>query len=464
MKIKFLGAAGMVTGSCYLVKGNKGNLMIDFGMFQGEYEELNAKWPEFEVTNLKVVVLTHAHLDHCGRLPMLVQMGYKGEIFMTKATKDLVEISLLDSARINEKEGEQGLYTTDDVLKLFKLFRVKDFGESFVVGEFEVEFKRAGHILGAASVIVREGDKQVVFSGDVGTGKSPLIKPWIAPEVGGTVVMESTYGNRLHGKNEELRIIKEQVDYVYRTGGVLMVPVFSIQRAQRVLYRFHQLYGKEGLPGGMKVYFDSPMAIAVTRVFKKRLKSVGKDPFSFPGLVVTEKGWESRKKIGKDGGSKVIIAGSGMMSGGRIVRHAVNYLGDEKNRLLIVGYQAEGTLGRELVDLKIGSTHVARIPHLKRSPTVTFPMRNTNSSDEKPYVVEIDGKEVKVKAGIERIKSMSAHADQKQLLEWLGKIRGVKKVILTHGEDEAREELAIKIKERLGLEVLEPSLGEEIEV
>ena len=374
---------------------------------------------------------------------MLVAMGYRREIFMTKATKELVEISLLDSARINEKEEGQALYTTEDVLKLFKLFRVKDFSESFTVGEFEVFFHRAGHILGAASVGLRDksGGKGVVFSGDVGTGKSPLIRPFVAPSEAEVVVMESTYGSRLHEKNEELRILKEQVDYVYRTGGTLMIPVFSIQRSQRVLYRLHQLYEKEGLPGGMKVYFDSPMAIAVTRVFKRQVKeysdelmneSIGKDPFSFPGLIVTEEAWKSRKKIGKDEGSKVIVAGSGMMSGGRMMRHATEYLGDVKSRLLIVGYQAEGTLGRELI--------------------------------EGAKVVEIDGREIKVEVEIERIKSMSAHGDQKQLLTWLSGIRGVKKVILTHGEDESRAVLSEKIKERLGVEVLKPMLGEEIEV
>lgn len=450
----------MVTGSCYVVSGNNNQLMVDFGMFQGKYgEEMNNKLPEVNVSGstseqtlnrfssdekpLVGVVLTHAHLDHCGRLPMLMQMGFRGEIFMTKATKDLVEISLLDSARINEKEEGQGLYTTEDVLKVFKRFRVRGFSEKFFVGEFEVSFSRVGHILGAASVVVKQkgNEKRVVFSGDVGTDKPPLIRPWVTPRVADVVVMESTYGNRLHSKNEELRIIKEQVDYVYRTGGTLLVPVFSIQRSQRVLYRFHQLYGKEGLPGGMKVYFDSPMAIEVTRVFKKRADefsdelmtaSLNKDPFSFPGLVITEKAWESRKKIGKDKEAKVIVAGSGMMGGGRIMRHAVSYLGDDKNRLLIVGYQAEGTLGRELV--------------------------------EGAEVVEIDEKEVEVKLKIERIKSMSAHADQRQLLLWLSRIKGVKKVILTHGEDEPREELARKIKERFSVDVLEPVLGEEIEI
>jgi len=445
MKVKFFGAAGMVTGSCYVLSEGKGSLMVDFGMFQGKYgEELNSKLPEIEVDKLRGVVLTHAHLDHCGRLPLLVRIGYEGEIFMTKATKDLVEIALLDSARINEKEGGQDLYTTEDVVKLFKLFRVKDFGESFSVGEFEVSFSRAGHILGAASVKVRSENKKekvIVFSGDVGTGKSPLIRPWIAPETAEVVIMESTYGDRLHAKNEELKIIKDQVDYVYRTGGTLMIPAFSIQRSQRVLYRFHQLFGEEGLPGGMKVYFDSPMAIEVTRVFKRRTReysdelmkaSMNEDPFWFPGLVLTEKAWESRKKLEKDKGAKVIIAGSGMMSGGRILHHAVDYLENEKNRLLIVGYQAEDTLGRELVD---GATEV-----------------------------KINGKDLKVKLEVERINSMSAHADQKQLLLWLSKIRGVKKVVLVHGEDEARGELALKIRERFGIEVVEPMLGESIEI
>lgn len=220
-----------------------------------------------------------------------------------------------------------------------------------------------------------------------------------------------------------------------------MIPVFSIQRSQRVLYRLHQAYGSKGLPDGIKVYFDSPMAIEATEIFEKFLfereeglmrKDLGKNPFSFPGLEVTREAWESRKKMKKDKGAKVIVAGSGMMTGGRILSHAAKYLPGRRNRLLIVGYQAEETLGRKILE---GAKRVV-----------------------------IGKKEVEVGAEISEIKSMSAHADYNQLLSWLLGIGGVSKVILTHGEEEPRRVLEEKIKEKKSVEVVRPGLKETIEI
>jgi len=254
------------------------------------------------------------------------------------------------------------------------------------------------------------------------------------------VVLESTYGDRLHENEDEEKILKEEIKQISESNGVLLLPVFSIQRSQRVLHLLDHIQKKGGLPGGMKVYFDSPMAIEATKIFGKYRQYYGgemanhskkDDPFEFPGLVVTRDAWE-KKIIRKDKGAKIIVAGSGMMSGGRMMGHAKEYLSKKNTRLLIVGYQAVGTLGRKIVN-----------------------------GDK---LVNIDGVDVDVKAGIRQIHSMSAHADQEQLLLWLSKIKGVEKVILTHGEDEPRQVLGEKVKTMFGVGVEKPLLNEDIGV
>mgnify|MGYP003970214645 CR=1 FL=1 len=441
MRLKFLGAAGMVTGSCYFLQGVSGSLVVDMGMFQGlNSRELNTKWPEIDVSNLKGVLVTHAHLDHGGRLPLLVKMGYKGKVYMTAATRDLVELSLHDTVKISRESHGDKLFGEEEVMQLLSQVEILEIGETKVLDEFKVSFLRAGHILGAVSVLVEAQKKRIVFSGDLGTGESPLIKPPEPPEKADVVVLESTYGDRLHENEDEEKILKEEIKQISESNGVLLLPVFSIQRSQRVLHLLDHIQKKGGLPGGMKVYFDSPMAIEATKIFGKYRQYYGgemanhskkDDPFEFPGLVVTRDAWE-KKIIRKDKGAKIIVAGSGMMSGGRMMGHAKEYLSKKNTRLLIVGYQAVGTLGRKIVN-----------------------------GDK---LVNIDGVDVDVKAGIRQIHSMSAHADQEQLLLWLSKIKGVEKVILTHGEDEPRQVLGEKVKTMFGVGVEKPLLNEDIGV
>ncbi|MBU1071218.1 MBL fold metallo-hydrolase [Patescibacteria group bacterium] len=440
MKIKFLGAAGTVTGSCYWLQGDNGGLVVDMGMFQGlNSRKLNMKTPEIDVEKLNGVVVTHAHLDHGGRLPLLIKMGYKGKVYMTAATRDLLELSLHDTVKISQEYNKDSLFGEEEVEQLLSQVELLEIGEEKILGEFKVRFLRAGHILGAVSVMVEAKGKSVVFSGDVGTGESPLILPPEPPEKADVVILESTYGDRLHEDEDEEKILREEIEKVSRNKGVLLIPVFSIQRSQRILHLLDHIQRQGGLPGGMKVYFDSPMAIEATKIFGKYRQYYSReladqakkdDPFNFPGLVVTRQAWE-KKIIRKDKKAKIIVAGSGMMSGGRIMGHAKEYLPKPSTRLLIVGYQAKGTLGREIVD---GERRVS-----------------------------IDGVRVEVNAKMRQIYSMSAHADQEQLLKWLSKIKGVKKVILTHGEDEPRRVLGEKVKTRFGLEVDKPILGEEIE-
>lgn len=431
----------MVTGSCYFLQGNSGSLVVDMGMFQGlNSRELNVKWPEIEVSGLHGVFVTHAHLDHGGRLPLLVKMGYKGKVYMTAATRDLVELSLHDTVKINKESNRDILFNEKDVEQLLSQVELMEIGEVKSLGEFKVSFLRAGHILGAVSVLVEAKGKRIVFSGDLGTGESPLIKPPEPPEVADVVVLESTYGDRLHEDEDAETILIEEIKKISESNGVLLLPAFSIQRSQRVLHLLDHIQRKGGLVGGMKVYFDSPMAIEATKIFGKyrqyyggEMKNHAKkdDPFDFPGLVVTRNAWE-KKIIRKDKGAKIIVAGSGMMSGGRMMGHAKEYLPKKNTRLLIVGYQAAGTLGRQIVN-----------------------------GDK---LINIDGVDVDVRAGIRQIHSMSAHADQEQLLLWLSKIKGVKKVILTHGEDEPRQVLGEMVKKRFKLEIEVPLLDEEVKV
>ena len=442
MKIKFLGAAGgIVTGSCYWLQGDRGGLVVDMGMFQGlNSRELNANMPEIDVENIEGVLVTHAHLDHGGRLPLLVKMGYKGKVYMTAATRDLVELSLHDTVKIAREDNRERMFGEEEVAQLLSQIEIFNIGEEKTLGDFKISFLRAGHILGAASVLVEEKGKSVVFSGDIGTGESPLIKPPEAPEKADVVVLESTYGNRLHGMEDEKKILKEVIDEVVESRGVLLLPVFSIQRSQRILHLLDHIQREGGLPNNMKVYFDSPMAIEATHIFGKYRQEYGgeltghakkDDPFDFPGLVVTRQAWE-KKIIRKDKNPKIIVAGSGMMSGGRIMGHAKEYLSQASTRLLMVGYQAMGTLGRKIVDGE--------------------------------RLVNIDRVDMDVKASVRQLHSMSAHADQRQLLDWLTEIKGVSKVILTHGEDGPREALSKEILKIHKVGIEKPGLGDTLEV
>lgn len=445
MKIKFLGAAGTVTGSSYLLTPESGkSILIDLGMFQGgeEIEKFNYLNPNFEPSQLAGVVLTHAHLDHCGRIPMLVEWGFKGEVWMTPATRDIVELSLYDSAKIGKEEmkrrNKPALYTAKQVGEMVKKFRTVEYGTPFKLGNFEIEFTDAGHILGSASAVIKENDQTIVFSGDLGNSPEDLIKPTEPITAADAVVMESTYGDGVHPVEDISALIALEINAVEESGGTLLIPVFSIERAQEMLHRIDHLKKDGKVKNETPVFMDSPMAEKTTIIFGKYQKlwnaelqqdAVTDDPFNFPGLVVLQH--RQHGKVLEKVGGKVIMAGSGMMSGGRIVGHAKEYLPRANTRLLIVGYQAEGTLGREIL------------------------------SGNKKVIIE--GIETEVRATINEIKSMSSHADQPRLLSWLKQIGGVKKVFIIHGEARQRQTLAEKIKADLGImNVVIPEMNEEI--
>lgn len=445
MKLKFLGAAGTVTGSCYFLEGKSTGIMVDCGMFQGlkEDDKLNFAKPEIDFGGLNAVVLTHAHLDHCGRLPTLVRYGFDGPVFMNAPTKALTELVLMDSAKIAAEDATDTLYTEDDVQTFLKKVQIVDYHVPFTIGDFRLTMYDAGHIIGSSSILVEEisSGKKIVFCGDLGNTPEPLLLPTETFKEADFTLLESTYGDEVHGVRNEAQRIAEIVQEAERVGGVVMIPTFSIERAQEVLYLFDQLKKQKEIREDTPVFLDSPMAIKATEIFKdypeffsKKLKDQVKtdDPFDFPGLVVCDT-VEKSKQIKNYSGTKVIVAGSGMMTGGRIIHHAINYLEDPKTIIVFVGFQAVGTLGRQIKDGE----------------------KNIN----------IWGNHIEVRAQVEEVKSMSSHADQEQLLSWVVKINGLKKVVLVHGEDLPRLVLKEKIKNELGdIDVIMPNLNMQIEL
>ena len=446
MKIKFLGASGMVTGSSYLLDER---ILVDLGMFQGtkEIADLNRRPLEFSCEKLEYAVVTHAHLDHCGRLPLLTKGGFSGAIYMTEATRELVDLVLQDAAKIVIEDNDQApMYLEEDVVSVMARVKVVGYDERFNLGEgVEGVFRDAGHILGSASVEILGGRNKIIFSGDLGNTPQEIIRPTEFIHQGEVVIMESTYGDRSHGEEDPAVILEEEVREIEKTGGALLIPAFAMERTQELLHLLDHLKRRKKIKETTAVYLDSPMAIRATEIFKKHRELFNKemidhikkddDPFDFPGLVVVEGGHDSRQ-IAKTPGAKVIIAGSGMMSGGRMVAHAGEFLSIETTRLLFVGYQAVGTLGRFILEGK-----------------------KKRDNGESLYA-PISGEQVEVKANIREVTSMSAHADREQLIVWLKKIRGVKQVFLTHGE-QGREALSEVIKKELGITCRLPVLDEE---
>ena len=448
--IKFLGAAGTVTGSSFLLQRFKeSGLLIDLGMFQGpkNIEQLNHDEPQFDGGMLEAVILTHAHLDHCGRLPLLLKKGFKGKIYMTQPTADLLEITLTDAVHVAQHNQEhQPLYTEDDVLNLMSHINIVDYHQDFEIGPYKITFYDAGHIIGSASIKIRDlkpedGVETVLFSGDIGNYPEDILKSTEMIDKADVVVMESTYGGRVHSTENSTQVITSEINHVEKTGGALLIPSFSIERTQELLHKIDHLKSQGAIAATTQVYLDSPMAVKVTEVYRKYRQLYNKelsehsqrdDPFDFPGLHITEK-YDESMRIHTQSGPKVIIAGSGMMNGGRIVTHAAHYLPQKSTRLLIVGYQGEETLGRKIV--------------------------------EGERQVTIGDKDIMIQAHVSSCTSLSAHADEPRLLQWLKVIKDVKKVILVHGDDQPRKDLAQAIKEKIGIHNIEmPEMNQTLTV
>lgn len=427
--LKFFGAAETVTGSSYLLTGKQNTtLLIDLGMFQEDQtiEVFNKEPLAFDVAGLDGVLLTHAHLDHCGRLPLLAIANYKGKIYATEPTIEIARLNMLDAAGLSQRDTNHPvLYTEDDVNKILGKMQIVKYDQPFSIKEFSIVFRNAGHILGSSSIEIRDQQgKIIVFSGDLGNTPQDLIPPTQQIAKADVVVMESTYGDKTHPNENVSDIFAQEIAEIEKNKGVLLIPAFSIERAQEVVHILGHLRQKNKIKRTTSIFLDSPMAIEVTEIFKNYPELYNKElahdhqPFSFDNLTYTSAPEES-KDILRVGNPKIIIAGSGMLSGGRIIRHLKHYISIPTTRLLIVGYQAEDTLGREILG---GATEIV-----------------------------VDDLVIAIRANIREIKNLSSHADAPKLLNWLKHIQGVKQVFLTHGEDPGRSVLAALIKKELGI-------------
>lgn len=447
MKITFLGATREVTGSCYLVETGKVRILVDCGMFQGTQfaETKNEQEFGFDPGTIDAVIVTHAHLDHTGRLPKLVRDGYHGPVYLTPPTAELALVVLDDAVQVIADEAERTnrarLYEKQDVARVKDFLKPIDYSRKVTFGDLTFWFRDAGHILGSAFVEIEEaGGARAAFSGDLGNVNDPILKPTAQLSATDILVMESTYGNRIHEEaGTRLQKLQMVIESTMKQKGVLLIPAFAIERTQLLLFELNHLSEHKLIPD-VDIYLDSPMAIRTSEVFQRfpqyynqdALRQVerGDDLFSFPGLHKTIT-VEQSKTINEAPWPKVIVAGAGMMNAGRILHHLVRYLGDERCTVLIVGYQSAGTLGRKLY---MGEKHV-----------------------------EVLNERINVRARIASIGAYSAHADQVQLLHWLEtaeKLPG--HVYCTHGEPEASAALATRITQHFKIPADVPRLGQQI--
>jgi len=462
MKISFHGADRDVTGSCHLVECGGRRILVDCGMYQGgrALEEENAEPFGFDPSRVDVVLLTHAHLDHCGRLPLLVARGFQGEVVTTSATRELSRLVMLDSAHVMEedarrrarrkarkgKEGEEDgpLYTEVEALNAMDRFgRTARYGEPVsVVPGVRATFVDAGHILGSACILVEleEGEERrsILFSGDLGNPGRPLLRPPATPPKVDVVIMETTYGDRDHrDPAASAAELWEAVSAALVRGGNVVIPTFALERSQEILFDLRRGLDADKLPSLMQVYLDSPMAISATEIYRRHpecygpdaaaLMAGGKDPFGMPSLRFTRETAES-KALNEIRSGAVILAGSGMCTGGRVRHHLKHNIWRSQSAVVFVGYAARGTLARRIID---GAN----------------PIR-------------IFGEELPVRASIHTINGYSAHADRSELLAW-HRSTGAGRTVLVHGEEEAMKAFGDALSDT---EVLMPARGDVLEL
>lgn len=463
IKLQFLGAAQNVTGSKHLLQVNGIKLLIDCGLYQ-ERKFRDRNWEAFPVPPSKIdaVLLTHAHLDHCGLLPRLVKEGFKGKIYCTAATAEIAKIILLDSAKLqqedaefkrkrHEREGRKGthpevpLYTTSDAEACFPLFKSIRYKQHIKIGSgIEAVFCEAGHVLGSSVIKVKVNQngqqKTILFSGDVGRPNRPILHDPVLLQEADYILIESTYGDRVHqGVEDTKKMIGEVINSTKKAGGNIIIPSFALERSQEVLYYINELLLEDAIPHLM-VFLDSPMAAGITKVFQRHrelydeemteLVENGESPFEFPGLKITGTSLES-KAINHIKGTIIVIAGSGMCTGGRIKHHLVNNITRPESTIMFVGYQAMDTLGRRILD-----------------------------GDKE---VRILGQKYPVKAKVVRVNGFSAHADKEELLEWLSALeKPPKKLFVVHGEAEGSHHFADFLVQKTGWQVEVPEYKQEV--
>lgn len=451
MKLTFLGAAGTVTGSKTLVSHKKKSILVDCGLFQGLKNLRMLNWIKFpfDPKKLGAVILTHGHLDHSGALPLLVKQGYRGSIFATPSTFDLCQILLLDSAHLQEEEAKYAnkhktsrhtpalpLYTTDDVKKTLKLFKPLVFDHPLALNaEFSVKLRAAGHILGAASAQITAGGKTVLFSGDLGRSDDKIMLAPANIDTADCIVVESTYGDRLHEKtNPEIKFA-EIINRTIARGGIVVIPAFAVGRAQELLLAIYRMKQSSQIPD-LPVFLNSPMAISMTAIYQKHCSEhrLNKTECSGMGSVAKMvRTVEDSRALDAIRYPSIIISASGMATGGRVLHHLKALAPDRRNTIVFAGFQAAGTRGARIL------------------------------AGEK--TIRIYGEEVEIKAEVAALEGMSAHADSEQIMDWLRTAPKAPKVVyLNHGEPIAADTLRQRIEHELGWSAMAPLLGQSVEV
>lgn len=449
VQLSFLGGVREATGSNFLLETDSGNVLIDCGFFQGCHfcEGRNRQPFPFDPSSINAVIVSHAHVDHTGRLPKLVQDGFPGNIYATAPTHDFTKILLEDSARILEEEArarkEDVLYGQAEVASAMERFVSVGYREAFEPARgIKATFHDAGHILGSATTVVEAEGMTIVFSGDLGNAPTPLLADPDPPERASFVLIESVYGGRKHEERKKRReLLAQAVSDTVTKQGTLLIPVFAVERTQEILSELNALL-EGGSIRNVPVFVDSPLAIHATEIYQKYPSYYNADaqhaiiagdiPFRFPGLryCMTK---DQSKEINSVPPPKIILAGSGMFQGGRILHHVLRYLPDERSMLLMVGYQAAGSLGRRLL--------------------------------ARPEVIEVLGERIPVRAQIQFIGGYSSHADQDALLRWLAAIKEQpEKTFVVQGEEASSLALRQEIRSQLHLDAIVPMLGDRVEL
>jgi metallo-beta-lactamase family protein len=443
MKIKFLGATGTVTGSKYLVTTKNATLLIDCGLFQGYKNLRNKNWQplQFDHTTIDAVILTHAHLDHSGMIPLLYKQGYRGPIYSSHGTYELCRLLLPDSGYLQEEEAHYRnkhkltkhrpalpLYDQQMAFDSLTLFKQIEFSEEIRINGVQIQFNPVGHILGAASIKITADEKTIIFSGDVGRPNELIM---YAPQVLDDcdyLVLESTYGNRLHSIDDAAETLTGIITKTIAKGGSILIPSFAIGRSQTIMFLLSNLIKHKRIPK-LPIYLDSPMAINATDLYNRfnTEHRLSQQQCNYMGkLVHYTKYVEDSKRISSLTFPHIIISASGMATGGRVLHHLKYFLPDNRNSIVFAGYQAGGTRGSKLL--------------------------------KQPNYIRIFGIDINVKAKIHELSSFSAHADYKEMTHWLkqSKISNPEKIFLVHGEPEASDEFRVHLKDQFGWEATIP--------
>lgn len=451
MKIQFIGGAGTVTGSKTLIESNGLRILIDCGQFQGIKTLREMNWEPLPIlpSSIDFVLLTHGHLDHCGWLPRLVAQGFEGKIYCTSPTKEIAKLVLLDSAKIQEEEAAlanegnyskhqpaEPLYTIEQVQNVLPHFRVIETGKSMLLdSEITAEFNNAGHIIGACSITLHIEGKTLVFSGDIGQDNDPLVFPPTRPKKGDYIFLESTYGNRLHPKTDVKLELETYINNTISNDGTVIIPGFAVERVQSVMYLLWQLKKENRIPN-VPYILDTPMGISVLDIFKangKWHKLSAESCSEMCKMFTMLSDYQETRDTIYENRPKVVIAASGMLTGGRVLSYLEYYIGLATTTIIIVGYQAEGTRGKKLLQ-----------------------------GDRQ---IKIHGAYYDVNSKVLEIKGLSAHGDQLDLLNWLSELQNKpKKIFLVHGENEPADVLRLVIQEHYGYECTVARMWQTVEI